>query len=74
MSGHRDPNGEPTLAEAAGEEIKGMAKGGLEHPSTKPVLTGMAVGAVAAALLPVVTWPVGLAVGGGFALWQRIKR
>ena len=32
-------------------EISGMAKDGMRHPSTKPVLTGAAVGAVAGLLL-----------------------
>ena len=30
----------------AKSEISGMAKDGMRHPSTKPVLTGAAVGAV----------------------------
>lgn len=55
-------------------EVTGMAKEGLNHPSTAPVLTGAAVGAVAGALLPVISWPVGLAVGIGFALYQRVKK
>ena len=56
------------------EEIVGMARGGVKHPSTKPVLTGAAIGAVAGALLPVVSWPLGLAAGAGFALYQRLKK
>ncbi|QDH35045.1 hypothetical protein [Porphyrobacter sp. YT40] len=55
-------------------EVSGMAKEGLNHPSTAPVLTGAAVGAVAGALLPIVSWPLGLAAGVGFALYQRIKK
>ena len=55
-------------------ELSGMLKEGMEHPSTKPVLTGAAVGAVGAMVLPVITWPVGLAAGAGFMLYQRIKR
>ncbi|WP_086607471.1 hypothetical protein [Erythrobacter donghaensis] len=55
-------------------EVTGMAKEGLNHPSTAPVLTGAAVGAVAGALLPIVSWPLGLAAGVGFALYQRIKK
>ena len=54
-------------------EIKGIAKEGMKHPSAKPVLTGAAVGAVAGALLPVVTWPVGLIAGAGFMLYKRIR-
>lgn len=56
------------------EELGGMAKEGLNHPSTKPVLTGAAIGAAAGLLLPVVSWPVGLIAGAGFALYQRIKK
>lgn len=51
----------PDWVEDAKHEITGMAKGGMKHPSTGPVLTGAAVGAVAGLILPVVTWPVGLA-------------
>ncbi|MDP3549531.1 MAG: hypothetical protein Q8R81_03945 [Novosphingobium sp.] len=67
-------NDQNDLATRAKEEVSGMAKQGLAHPSTKPVLTGAAIGAVAGALLPVVSLPLGLAVGAGFAFWQRIKR
>ncbi len=55
------------------EEIKAMAKEGAHHPSTKPVLVGAGVGAVAAAVLPVVTWPIGLIAGAGFMLYKRIR-
>ncbi|GEN98785.1 hypothetical protein NSE01_06180 [Novosphingobium sediminis] len=57
----------------ATEEISGMAKQGMEHPSTKPVLIGAGVGAVAGALLPFVSLPLGLIAGAGIALYQRIK-
>lgn len=67
-------NDQDDLATRAKEEVSGMAKQGLAHPSTKPVLTGAAIGAVAGALLPVVSLPLGLAIGAGFAFWQRIKR
>ena len=43
------------LVPDATAEIKGMAKEGLDHPSTKPVLTGAAIGAIAGGVLPVVT-------------------
>jgi hypothetical protein len=65
------PNGD--LVADAGAEIKGMAKEGLHHPSTKPVLTGAAVGAVAGALLPIVSWPLGLVAGAGFMLYKRLR-
>jgi len=55
-------------------ELSGMAKEGMKHPSTKPVLTGAAIGAVAGAVLPVVSLPLGLAVGAGIAFYQRIKK
>ncbi|MBC2650548.1 hypothetical protein H7F50_02095 [Novosphingobium flavum] len=62
------------LLDAAKTEISGMAKDGMAHPSTKPVLIGMGVGAVAGALLPVVSLPLGLIAGGAVALYSRIKR
>lgn len=65
---------EHNMLDDAKDEIVGMAKEGVKHPSTKPVLTGAAIGAVAAALLPVVTWPIGLAAGAGIALYSRIKK
>ena len=65
---------EPTLVEMTIEEVKAMGKEGLAHPSTKPVLTGGAIGAVAGILLPVVTWPVGLFAGAAIALYSRVKR
>ena len=70
----RDPNddGGSNLLGDAGAEIKGMAKEGLHHPSTKPVLTGAAVGAVAGAILPIVSLPVGAIVGAGFMLYKRL--
>ena len=55
-------------------ELSGMAKDGLRHPSTKPVLTGAAIGAVAGVLLPAISLPLGLAAGAGIAFWQRIRR
>ena len=62
------------LAARAKDEISGMAKQGMAHPSTKPVLAGAAIGAVAGIVLPVVSLTLGLAVGAGIAFWQRIKR
>ncbi|MCC2603054.1 hypothetical protein [Sphingopyxis yananensis] len=65
---------EPTLFELSVEEAKAIGRQGLAHPSTKPVITGGIVGGVAAAILPVVTWPIGLAAGAVFALVMRVKR
>jgi hypothetical protein len=61
------------LASRAQAEIKAMASQGMDHPSTKPVLIGAGIGAVAGALLPFVSLPLGLAAGAGYAFWQRIK-
>ena len=55
------------------EETKAMTREGMAHPSTKPVLTGAAVGAVAGAILPIVTLPVGLVAGAGYMLYKRIR-
>ncbi|OYW47720.1 MAG: hypothetical protein B7Z36_02165 [Novosphingobium sp. 12-63-9] len=67
-------NEQDDIATRAKDEISGMAKQGMNHPSTKPVLIGAGIGAVAGAILPIVSLPLGLAVGAGFAFWQRIKR
>lgn len=68
-----EPNDKPDLVGDLRDEVKGMAKEGMHHPSTKPVLTGAAVGAVAGAVLPVVTWPLGLVAGAGFMLYKRLR-
>ena len=65
---------EPTLVELTIEEVKAMGKQGMDHPSTRPVLIGGGLGAVAGAILPVVTWPVGLFAGAAIALIGRVKR
>ncbi len=70
----QEPRQTPDWVEDAKAELSGMAKDGVKHPSTAPVLTGAAIGAVAGALLPVVSWPIGLAIGAGFAFYQRIKK
>jgi len=61
------------LFEDAKVEITGMAKEGMAHPSTKPVLTGAAVGAVAGLVLPVVSLPLGAVVGAGYMLYKRLR-
>ncbi|OYW46341.1 MAG: hypothetical protein B7Z33_02830 [Sphingomonadales bacterium 12-68-11] len=60
------------LADAL-DEVKAMGKEGLSHPSAKPVIVGGALGALAAGILPVVTWPIGLIAGAGFMLYKRIR-
>lgn len=61
------------LLNDAKDEVAGMAREGMNHPSTKPVLTGAAVGAVAGLVLPVVSIPVGLLAGAGFMLYKRLR-
>jgi len=72
MPDANEPRGGDLLSDAA-NEIKEMAREGAAHPSTKPVLIGAGVGAVAAAVLPVVTWPIGLLAGAGFMLYKRLR-
>ena len=55
------------------EEVKAMAKEGMHHPSSKPVLVGAAIGAVAGGILPIVTWPIGMLAGAGFMLYKRVR-
>ena len=70
-----EPNDQdPNVFERVTDEIKGIGREGLSHPSTKPVLGGAALGAVAGLLLPVLSIPIGLIGGAGIALWLRIKR
>lgn len=57
----------------AQEELKGMLKDGMDHPSTKPVLLGAAAGAAAGWILPVVGPIVGGVVGAGFMLFRRLR-
>ena len=71
---NQPPGGGNDLFEQAKTEISGMAKQGLDHPSTKPVLTGAAVGAVAGLVLPLVSLPLGLVAGAGVAFWMRLKK
>ncbi len=69
-----DPNEDkPNYLGRATDELKGIGREGLSHPSAKPVLGGAALGAVAA-ILPVITLPIGIIGGAAIALWLRIKR
>ena len=69
----RDSQDGGNLFEDAKDEVVGIARQGFAHPSTKPVLTGAAVGAVAGALLPVVTLPMGLLAGAAIVLYKRVR-
>jgi|TARA_R100000049_G_C1942584_1_gene86979 hypothetical protein len=70
----KEPGNGQDWVDDARVELSGMLKEGMDHPSTKPVLTGAVVGVVGAAILPVITWPFGLAAGAGYMLYRRIKR
>ena len=56
------------------EDVKDMAGEGFSHPGSKQVLTGAAVGAVAGAVLPIVSWPIGLVAGAAFMLYKRARK
>jgi hypothetical protein len=60
------------LADAK-NEISGMARQGIRHPSTKPVLGGLAAGAVAGALLPGLSLVAGAVIGGGIMFYKRLR-
>jgi len=62
-----------TLLGDVRDEVADMLKEGMGHPSTKPVLTAGAIGAVAGAVLPMVSWPLGLALGAGYMLYKRVR-
>jgi hypothetical protein len=57
----------------AREELAGMLKDGMAHPSTKPVLIWGAAGAVAGAFLPFVSIGLGLAAGAGYKFYKRVR-
>ncbi len=61
------------LVPDAKAELSGMMKEGMAHPSTKPVLTGAAVGAVAGWILPFVGPVIGGIAGAGFMLYKRLR-
>jgi len=70
-----DPNdNKPNYLGRATDEVKAMSRDGFANPTTKKVLAGAAIGAVAGLLLPVLSIPIGVIGGAGIALWQRIKR
>ena len=60
------------FVEDAKAEISGMAKQGMRHPSTKPVLIAAAVGA-AVGMFTFVTVPAGIIVGAGAMFYKRLR-
>jgi predicted lipid-binding transport protein (Tim44 family) len=69
----QEPRRTPEWVEDAKAEISAMARQGIAHPSSKPVLIGAGLGALAGALI--IGGPIlgGLA-GAGIALYQRIRK
>ena len=61
------------LVDDAKTELSGMAKQGVRHPSTKPVLIAAAAGAAAGFILPLLSVPVGLLLGAGAMFYKRIR-
>ncbi|MFM5917785.1 MAG: hypothetical protein ACKOOL_09680 [Novosphingobium sp.] len=61
------------LVEDAKAEISGMAKEGIRHPSTKPVLAAAAAGAVAGMFLPLLSVPAGIVIGAGAMFYKRLR-
>lgn len=70
----REPQRDHDWVDDAKHELSGMAKGGLSHPSTKPVLTGAAVGAAAGFLLPGLSIAVGAIAGAGVMFYNRLRK
>ncbi|MBE5072762.1 hypothetical protein IM511_00410 [Erythrobacteraceae bacterium E2-1 Yellow Sea] len=74
MASGKDPKSQDhDLIPDATAELKAIAKEGMKHPSTKPVLTGAAIGAVAGIVLPFVGPIIGGVAGAGIALYKRVR-
>ena len=61
------------IVEDAKVELSGMAKQGVRHPSTKPVLIAAAAGAAAGLLLPLLSVPAGIIIGAGAMFYKRLR-
>ena len=61
------------LVDDAKTELSGMAKQGVRHPSTKPVLIAAAAGAAAGFILPLLSVPAGLLIGAGAMFYKRLR-
>ena len=62
-----------SLVEDAKTELAGMAKQGVRHPSTKPVLAAAAAGAVTGLILPLLSIPAGIVIGAGAMFYKRLR-
>jgi hypothetical protein len=60
------------FVEDAKTEVSGMAKQGMRHPSTKPVLVAAAAGAVVGALTPL-SVVAGVVIGAGIMFYKRVR-
>ena len=68
-----DKSNGPDWVEDAKQELTGIAKEGMKHPGTKPLLAGSAIGALGGWLLiggPV----VGGLAGAALAIYSRVKK
>ena len=72
MTDPNEPIDNRILTDAV-DEAKAIGREGMQHPSTKPVLTGAAVGAVAGFVLPIVGPIIGGIAGAGFMLYKRVR-
>ena len=61
------------IVDDAKTELSGMAKQGVRHPSTKPVLIAAAAGAAAGFVLPLLSIPAGIIIGAGAMFYKRIR-
>ena len=61
------------IVDDAKTELSGMAKQGVRHPSTKPVLAAAAAGAVAGLVLPLLSIPAGILIGAGAMFYKRLR-
>ena len=62
-----------SIVQDAKAELSGMAKQGVRHPSTKPVLVAAAAGAAAGFILPLLSVPAGLLIGAGAMFYKRLR-
>ena len=61
------------LVDDAKTEVSAMAKEGMRHPSTKPVLIAAAAGAAAGFVLPLLSIPAGIILGAGAMFYKRLR-
>ena len=62
-----------SIVQDAKAELSGMAKQGVRHPSTKPVLAAAAIGAVVGWPLPLLSPLAGAVIGAGIMFYKRLR-